>query len=102
MVRARVTPRAGHLVPADAQGFERPGDRRLAETPGQGQTLSETDDARKGVDHPEAVRRRPGDQKPAIVGAEIQGRVSRMRAAVADPGRRPSERRVGPACGTQR
>ncbi len=35
------------------------------------------DDAGKGVDHPKAVRRRAGDQEPAIIRAEIQRCIGR-------------------------
>ena len=102
MVRARVTPARDHLVATDAQGLERAGDRGLAEAPGQRQALAETDDAGKRVDHPEAVRGRPGDQEPAIVGAKVQSRVGRSRAPVSESSQRPSERRVDPLRETQR
>ena len=97
--RSRHTAR-GHLVPTDAQGLERAGDRLLAEAPGEGKAIAETDNAGKGVDDAETLRRRPGDQEPAIVGAKIQSSVGR--SAISVPSMRPPERRVEPLGGTQR
>jgi len=37
-----------------------------------GNALTEPDDARKRVDHAEAVAGRAGDQKPAIIGAKVE------------------------------
>ena len=45
-----------------------------------GHPLAEANDAGKPVDDPEPVRRRPRDQKAAVVGPEIEGGVGRGRA----------------------
>src|SRR5438270_270804 len=50
-----------HLVAADAQRLHRTSDRGLAQPPGRGQPLAQTNDAREGVNNPEAVAGRASD-----------------------------------------
>ena len=95
-VRARVTPRAAILSRQTLQRLERARDRRFAQPPGLRQTLAQPDDARERVDHPESVRRRPRDQQPAIVGAQIQRRISPRRPLRRRPADSGARRRVGP------
>ena len=87
--RARVTPRAAHLVAADLQRLDRALDRRLAQPAGLRKPLAEPDDARERVDDPKSVGGRPRDQQPAIVGAQIQRGI---RAAAARPRPAPTGR----------
>ena len=76
MVRARVTPRAAILSRQTFKRLERAPDRRFAQPAGQRQPLAEPNDARERVDDPESLGGRPRDQQPAIVGAQIQRRIS--------------------------
>ena len=61
-----------HLVATDQQRLDRPFDRRLADAARSSHAFAETNDARERVDHAKPVGRRTRDQKPAIVGAEIE------------------------------
>ena len=87
MVRARVTPARRHLVAANLQRLERARDRRFAQASGQRQPLAQANDARERIDDPESLGGRPRDQQPAIVGAQIQRRISPAPAIAA---RRPA------------
>ncbi len=68
-----------HLVAADQERIDRARDRRLADAARGGKALAEANDAGEGIDHAEAVRGRPRDQQAAIVGAEIERRIGRLR-----------------------
>ena len=61
-----------HLVATDQQRLDRPFDRRLADAARSSHALAETNDARERVDDAKPVGRRTRDQKPAIIGAEIE------------------------------
>src|SRR5208282_5088064 len=61
-----------HLVTTDQQRFDRAGDCRLADAARSGNALAETNDAGERVDDAKPVCRRTRDQKPAIIGAEIE------------------------------
>ncbi len=86
-----------HLVAADAQGFERAVDRRLAEPSAGRQALAEPHDAGKGVDDAKSIGGRPRDEQPAIVGPEVKRGIGR-RTAAARP--RNGPRRVVPRIGS--
>ena len=62
-----------HLGGADAQGVDRPGDGVLGKAARRGHALAQPDDARKGIDDPEAVGRWFGDQQTAVVRAQVDG-----------------------------
>ena len=79
-----------HLVAADLQGLERARDRRLAQASGLRQSLAEPNDARERVDDAKPVGGRPRNQEPAIVGAQIERRISPA-PAIARAGRRATE-----------
>jgi hypothetical protein len=80
----------GHLVAADAQGVDSPLDGVLAQAVAVAQSLPEAHDAREGVHHPKPVMGRLGDEKAAVVGPEIEGRIG---VAVPAP---PAEAATGP------
>ena len=72
-------------------------DRRLADAARAGDTLAESDDAGKGVDHAEAVAGRTRDQQTAIVGAEIERSIARAAAIAAPAAVEPSGRPPTPS-----
>ncbi|PAV93120.1 hypothetical protein WR25_05087 [Diploscapter pachys] len=81
------------LVGADAQRGDGAFDRGVAQPAGRGEAFAEAHDARKGVDDGEAIALRPGDQQPAIVGAEVErGKGLRIGPATA---LRSARRRTG-------
>ena len=100
--RARVTSRASILARQICERLDRALDRRFAEPPGLRNSFAEPHDAGKGIDDPESGRvaamiDRPRDQKPAIVGAEIERSISRRAPflAVESGGRRMQARVAG-------
>ena len=71
-------PAPAHLQGADLErvdGAVHGGARELAVAL---QPLAEPDDAREGVDHPEAAVHRLGHQQAAVVGAEIERRIGAL------------------------
>ena len=60
-------------------------DRGLADGTGRGNALAEPDDPRERIDHAKAVAGRTGDQKPAIVGAEVERGVDTVSACPPQP-----------------
>src|SRR5262249_47530201 len=58
-------------------------DRRIADAAGGRDAFAQPDDAGERIDHTEAVARRPRDEEPAIVGAEIECGIGRSGATVA-------------------
>ena len=66
-----------HLVAADAERFDRPGDRGVADAARGGYALPEPDDAGERIDHTKAVARGARHQEPAIVGAEVERGIGR-------------------------
>ena len=97
-------PARDHLVAAHPKRLESARNSGLAQAPGQRQPLAQANDARERVDHSEAIGRRSRDQKPTIVRAQIQGRIS-PGPAIAHGGRRAlgtQKRRVNPLIRTQR
>ena len=82
--RARVTPRLCILSRQMPSASMARVDRGIAEPAGRRHSLAEPDDARERVDHPEAVAIRARDQEAAIVGAEIERRVSSPRMCRSD------------------
>ena len=99
MILARTDAAGLHLGLADPQGLEGPLDRGLAQAVRVAEPLAETDDAREGVDDPEAVRGRLGDQQAAIVGAEVEGRIGAAPARTAGRSRRIGARHRGRVIG---
>ena len=75
-----------HLVAAHLQRLERARDRRFAQATGQRQPFAQANDARERIDDPESLGGRPRHQQPAIVGAQIQRRISPA-PAIAGAGR---------------
>ena len=74
-------PSRAHLVPADPQRVERARDRRFRQPTCLRQSLAQANDARKRIDHAKAFRRRPRDEQPAIVRAQVQRGVEPLRRA---------------------
>src|SRR6478735_1742367 len=62
---------AAELVRADAEGGDGAVHRALRQLAGLGQALSQADDAGECVDDGERAVARSGDQKPAIIGTEV-------------------------------
>ena len=94
-----------HLVPADFQRFDPARDGGVAQAARRGDPFAETDDAGEGVDDAEAVMRRARDQKPAIVGAEIErgiGRTIEIRPHSGAVGTRMNGRTATPRVGGTR
>src|SRR5690606_40329147 len=63
------------LAGADGQGSHGAIHGGLAQPPLKLESLSEANDAGKGVDHPKAAAAASRDQKPAVVGAQVEGSV---------------------------
>ena len=74
-------PSRAHLVPADPQRVERARYRRFRQPTCLRQSLAQANDARKRIDHAKAFRRRPRDEQPAIVRAQVQRGVEPLRRA---------------------
>ena len=74
-------PSRAHLVPADPQRVERARYRRFRQPTRLRQSLAQANDARKRIDHAKAFRRRPRDEQPAIVRAQVQRGVEPLRRA---------------------
>jgi hypothetical protein len=64
------------LVAADAQRRDGAVDRRLADGTGRGNTFAEPDNPRERIHHAKTVAGRTGDQKPAIIGAKVEGGIN--------------------------
>src|SRR5262249_633248 len=73
-----------HLVATDRERPHCTIDRRIADAARGLEPLAETDDARERIDDAEAVAGGASNQKPAIIGAEIEGGIGRqaLRAAI--------------------
>jgi len=69
------------LAGAHPKRLDRARHRRLGELATVGQPLAQPHDAGERIDHAKAAARRPGDQQPAIVGAEIERRIIGLRLA---------------------
>ena len=63
---------AAKLVGADAERLDRPVHRFLAEDAANRHAVAKPDDPRKGVEDGEAALARARNQKPAIIGAEVE------------------------------
>ena len=72
-----------HFIAADQKRLDGAFDRGLADPARRRDPLPQADDAGEGVDDAKAVGRRARDQKPAIVGAEIERRVGSIDQCVA-------------------
>ena len=67
---------AEHLGATDGKRIDCPVDCRLADAVRDGDTFAKANDAREGIDDAKAVPGGTSHQKPAVIGAEIERRVS--------------------------
>src|SRR3546814_3640104 len=63
------------LAGADLQRLDGARHGRARQFAAGGKPLAQAHDPREGVDDPEAVVRRAGDQQAAVVGAEVEGSI---------------------------
>ncbi len=88
-VRGRGSGPALHLVATDGKRLDGTAHGGITDATRGRYPLPEPDDAGEGVDHPEAVAGRTGDQQPAIIGAEIERGIGPPRRAPAGRARHP-------------
>jgi hypothetical protein len=86
-------PAPAQLVGADGEGGDGAVLRRVADLAAGAQAFPEPDDPREGVDDGEALVGRPGDEKAAIVGAEVEGAIAGAVRVAPHPGRNSCRRR---------